>query len=456
MKRFDWRWIAASSLLIAALAAAETRPQYGGTLHLTMHEAPTTLDPADTAQTDSLARRNLSLLMFETLVTLDERGQLHPALAASWQASAGNRRWRLQLRGGIKFHDGSQLTTDWVAASLRAANPSWNVLVDADSIVIERNSGDPNLLAELALAKNAIIKRNPDRSLSGTGPFHIVDWKPGKSLSLAAYDDCWQGRPFLNAIEIEMGRSFHDQLTTLELGQAELVEIAPEQAHRVPIDTRRVLNSSPMQLVALVFSRDAQSDEEKALRMALALSVDRSSIRNVLLQGSGQPTGSVLPNWMSGYGFVFPTDNDLPKARQAIAQLRNIPIWTIGYDNNDTLARVMAERIVLNARDVGVKLQIASGTTADLRLTWIPLGASDPWIALMEIAHSLGFPIPKRTDGSAEELYSAERELLATQRLIPLFHLPVTYAAAAGVRNFSLYPDGSWNVASVWLEAGKP
>ena len=82
---------------------------------------------------------------------------------------------------------------------------------------IEREGSDPELLAELALPRNAIVKRNPDSTLSGTGPFHIVDWQPGKKLTLAADENCWRGRPFLDAIEIEMGKSFRDQMTALEL-----------------------------------------------------------------------------------------------------------------------------------------------------------------------------------------------------------------------------------------------
>ena len=39
---------------------------------------------------------------------------------------------------------------------------------------------------ELALARNAIVKRNAEGKLSGTGPFHIVDWQPGRKLTLAA------------------------------------------------------------------------------------------------------------------------------------------------------------------------------------------------------------------------------------------------------------------------------
>ncbi len=80
-------------------------------------------------------------------------------------------------------------------------------------------------------------------------------------------------------------------MTALELGRADLVEIAPEQAHRVSLDARQLANSAPMELLVLFFNRDAQTPEEKSLREALALSVERGSIRSVLLQGAGQRIG---------------------------------------------------------------------------------------------------------------------------------------------------------------------
>jgi hypothetical protein len=53
MKRFDWRWLVVSSVLLVAMAAdAETRPQYGGTLHVAMRAAQAALDPADRSQPD--------------------------------------------------------------------------------------------------------------------------------------------------------------------------------------------------------------------------------------------------------------------------------------------------------------------------------------------------------------------------------------------------------------------
>ena len=56
MKRFGWRWFVVNSMVVAVLVAtsaanAETRPQYGGVLHVAMHASPTSLDPADLGAT---------------------------------------------------------------------------------------------------------------------------------------------------------------------------------------------------------------------------------------------------------------------------------------------------------------------------------------------------------------------------------------------------------------------
>jgi ABC-type transport system substrate-binding protein len=454
MKRFGWRWLVVSSALLVALAAgAETRPQYGGTLRVAMRAAPTSLDPADAAQLDSFARRSLTMLMFDTLVTSDENGRVQPSLAASWQ-SQGSQRWQFRLRHGIRFHDGTPLTAEIAAASLRAANPSWSVLAEGDAVVIE--NADPELPAELALARNAIVKRGDSIRPSGTGPFHIVDFQPGKKLTLAAEEGCWRGRSFFDGVEIEMGRSFRDQMTALELGKADLVEIAPEQSHRAALDGRRMTTSAPIELLALVFERDVKSADDKMLRESLAQSVERGSIRSVLLQGAGQPAASVLPNWMSGYGFVFSTDADLAQARHAREQVRTIPTWTLTYDVTDPVARLLAERIALNARDAGLVLQPTTAASADLRLVRIPLASADPWIALADVSALSRLAPSKIKGGSVEELYATEQALLATQRVIPLFHLPVSYAAAPNVRSWTLRPDGSWSLADAWLGSARP
>jgi hypothetical protein len=58
--------------------------------------------------------------------------------------------------------------------------------------------------------------------------------------------------------------------------------------------------------------------------------------------------------------------------------------------------------------------------------------------------------------GSVEDLYASEVAILATRRVIPLFHLPVSLAASATLKNWALRPDGSWSLADAWSGAGKP
>jgi len=458
MRHLVWKWLAAGSLLLSLIANAETRPQYGGTLRLAMRAAPSSLDPADPAQPDSFARRSTTLLIFDTLVGIDENGRLQPSLAVSWQASSNSQRWQFHLRRGIKFHDGAPLTIENVAASLRTANPTWNVTSNADSVTIERDGPDPEMLAELALPRNAIAKRNPDGTLSGTGPFRIAEWQPGKKLTLAAEENHWRGRAFIDGVEIEMGRSFRDQMTALELGKIDLAEVAPEQSHRTSPARPQVVSSPPIELLALVFTRDAASPETKLLGEALALSIERTSIRSVILQGAGQPAASILPDWMSGYAFVFSAAADLARARQVLEQARqqvhSIPSWTISYDGGDSLERLLAERIALNAKDAGLSLQPNNSPAADLRVVRIPLASADPWVVLNDVSTLLGSAPQKSRADSLEDLYAAEQSLLATRRLIPLFHLPVSYIPAPSLKGWTLRPDGTWNLENAWLESG--
>ena len=92
--------VAASLSLTGALAA--TRPHYGGTLRVVMRDAPISLDPADSSQPDSLARRSLSRMIFDTLVRYSDAGvDLVPDLATAWQSSPDATRFTFHLRRDV-------------------------------------------------------------------------------------------------------------------------------------------------------------------------------------------------------------------------------------------------------------------------------------------------------------------------------------------------------------------
>jgi peptide/nickel transport system substrate-binding protein len=451
--------IAAMATAIPATAA--TRPHYGGTLRVMLQSAPNVLDiPANAAPTDYWDMARTLSLIGDPLVTLDAQGRPHPALAVAWQSDPGARQWQFTLRRGVKFHDGSSASPAAVAQILGALHPGWNVRASADSISIESETAVPSLLAELALPRNLLLKRNGSGLPIGTGPFLVTEWQPAKLLKLAANEESWAGRPFVDAVEIEFGKSLRDQAIALELDKADIIETVPQAANGAQRNGTSSALSLPVELLALVFSPNSKAQDPR-LREALALAIDRKPIQSVLLKGAGEPGGSILPNWMTGYSAVFSAQANPQRARALLAGSRP-PALNLSYDPGDPQAQLIAERIALNAREVGITVQVSLSGPEDIRLLRVVLASPDPTTSLTEAARQLGLPQPAFSvvprGNSLEDLYQAERNLLEGYSVIPLFHLPVATAASPRVCGWAPDQDwlGEWNeaghsLADVWL-----
>ena len=441
-------------------ATAETRPHYGGTLRVKLQSAPDTLALPENATPAEYwdAARTLSLVG-DTLLKLDAQSRPQPALAVAWQNDASARHWQFTLRRGVKFHDGSAASAAAIAQILGAIHSNWNVRASADSVAIESETPMPSLLAELALPRNLLLKRNGNGLPIGTGPFLVAEWQPGKLLKLAAYEESWAGRPFVDAVEIEFGKSLRDRAIALELDKTDLIEAAPQVAS----GSRRHGTSSslslslPVELMALVFSANSKARDPR-LREALALAIDRKPIQSVLLKGAGEPAAGILPNWMTGYGAVFSAQPNPQRAQTVLAGSPQ-PALKLSYDPRDPQAQVIAERIALNAREVGITVQVSLSGAEDIRLMRVVLPSPDPATSLTEAARQLGLPQPgfPATRGNAlDDLYQAERSLLDGHALIPLFHLPLASAASVRLRDWQPDQFGEWSqaghsLADVWL-----
>ena len=212
---------------------------------------------------------------------------------------------------------------------------------------------------------------------------------------------------------------------------------------------RRIVCSGPIELLALVFSREPQSSDDAKLREVIALSIDRTSIRSGVFQDSGEPSAAILPNWVSGYAFVFSPARELTKAQEERGEIQRAPTLTLGYDPNDPLGRLVAERIALNARDAGISLQTVPGGNTDIGVARVTLSTANPRIALLSAARSLRLPVPKVIGTSPEDVYKAESDLLRSKRIIPLFQIPLCYAASSSLQNWRMGRDGSWDLADV-------
>jgi len=440
-------------------AAAATRPRYGGTLRVELGAAPASLDPGQGVFPTS-TQEQLATLLFDRLVELDQQGRPQPALAASWQHDPDYRRWLFHLQSGVLLHNGSPLRPHLVVMSLAASNPSWHVRLQGDAVVIESSSPISNLLAELACARNSVVVHTEAGAVVGTGPFRVSAWESGKRLVLTANEDYWGGRPFLDSVEITLGRSQRDQALDLQLGRSDVVEVPPDQIRRSQQEGQRVVVSAPAEMIALVFS-DKPSVKEPALREAISLSIDRSAIQSTLLQKQGEAAAGLLPQWVSGYSFLFPVTTGLERARQLRRDLGSAPSLTLAYDWSDPLARAIAERVSVNARDAGIAIQpygenlSARGANADVRVVRMPLTSGDPAAALDAISAATGRQSAVQSD-SPEQLYASDRALRGDFRLVPIVYMPQAWALAAGVRGWVTPRQGGWRLTDVWLEGEKP
>jgi peptide/nickel transport system substrate-binding protein len=425
-----------------------------------MHAAPAALDPA---AADATPFRSL---VFETLVRIDAAaaaGAPQPCLAVSWQHDPTAKRWQFNLRPGVKFHDGSPLTAAAVAASLQAALPGVTITATGDAVTVRASHPLPDL--PLDLAHNGLVfAHNAEGGVLGTGPFRLTAFEPGRRATFAANEDYWGGRPFLDSIDVQLGRGLRDQLADLELGKADVVEVGPNDLRRASDHGRTVWSSAAVSLIALAFVPGAPSSvDAPRLREALALSIDRAAMHTVLLQKQGEVSAALLPQWISGYAFAFPTTPDLPRAR-ALANALPPAARTLAltYDPSMRTARSLAERVAVNARDAGLAVQVSpQNPRADVRLVEVRLASLDPERALAGLAAALGLQSQAAlaaSPASPAALYESERKLLDGFRAIPLFQLPVLYGAASRVRVCAppITPLGDWRFDNVWLSGTAP
>lgn len=216
------------------------------------------------------------------------------------------------------------------------------------------------------------------------------------------------------------------------------------------------MSSEPAQLMVLEFSADAQSDGDVHLRNAFVAALDKDSLGDVVFQGGATAAAGLLPDWLSGYEFALPQGSGAEFIRRERDQIRHAVNWSLSYDASDPIARVIAERALLNARDAGITLQLVTSDTADIRLITVPLASLDPDLALSDLAKTLHMTFPSLASASVEELYASEKTLLQSHRVIPLLHLRSALAISSSVRDLSIAPDGRWEFDNVWLAPEKP
>ena len=331
------------------------------------------------------------LRFFPTLPPVDQEPLSR--LASSSIVDGDKRTWRIALRPYVLQHDGSSLTATVAAEALRALVPAWNITASSWILTVVTDRVIGNLFA----AADPMFR---------CGPFERVD---GPKPLLKAFDLYWDRRPFIDGIEVAANPQ-----------EADVAELSLAGARRPRTDTHRLWSTMAVETVVV-------ETPNTAMREALSLAIDRQSIVKVLLQGRGEAAGGLLPQWASGYSFVFNIQQDLVRAR---GLLKTAGPLILGYAAGDPLARQLADRVAVNARDAGLVLLAKPGKVGDLYL--------------------------RREGLSSFSTYEAERATIEERRLVPIVHIPRLFAIHSRVRGWESAHDGrsaEIHPESIWLDS---
>ncbi|HEU5401182.1 MAG TPA: ABC transporter substrate-binding protein [Terriglobales bacterium] len=446
MRRTAFQWLVISSVIAASVLAtnARTRPRYGGTLRI--ESSGNLWDPNGAAWK----------LTTETLTHVDESGAVQAWLAVKWESQNRNKRWLFTVRAGVKFHDGTTLTAASVAEILnRCGGCSWHsVQAAGDAVVFDFDAPEPLLPAELAATHYGIAKSGVDSAPVGTGPMR-VDRATAQSATLVTFEKYWNGRGLVGSVEVTSARTHREQSLDLGVGRTDVAEVPAEQIKRAQQDHLRVLVSRNDELIVLVMNKGSASIQKADVREAIAESIDRASLLNFIFQRQGETTGSLLPNWMTGYGPLFSTAQDLERAREYRNQAGPVPALTLTYDAADPSMQLVGERIALGARDAGITIRTTPAPAHwDLTLIRVRVSSFQPSVALENLVSELGGERKTPDDITIENLYQREHELLDGGFLVPLLYVPHAFAASDRVRNWKL-DESSPDYLDLWTEVRK-
>ena len=309
---------ACAMCLFAAVLPPDAQAQKRSPMLVFGQEAPPpTLDPHFST---SIATRNVAMHIFEQLVTRDENNGVIPELAESWQVSPDGLTYTFKIRGGLKFHNGKDLTAADVKASferykrMALAKVTLAPVVameapDRGTFVLKVDKPQPVFLDELSafVVPIAIIpSEQADREggkidLIGTGPMQFVEWVPDSHIRLKRFDGYkpdtrYKGSNgfgghkvvWFDTVDFKLVKEPGSRVAGLESGQLQIIEDLPEEsAKRLAKDKNVVIHDLKnfwLQGAWVNHARPPTSDLR--VRRAIQLALDMETIMEIATDGA--------------------------------------------------------------------------------------------------------------------------------------------------------------------------
>lgn len=247
----------------------------------------------------------------ETLVVLDALGDAQPSLSTEWK-QLDSKNWRFELRAGVKFHDGTILTAEQVAASLTAAanaKPKPRILdgvqlsVRTDggnAVVVSTQTDDPLVPQRLSSPQLSILAASAYKAggvvspiNAGTGPYVLAAADGTSSATLNRFADYWGEKAVSSGVDVQYVPDGTARAAALRTGTADVVEAIPVgQVAQIKAD---LIHEVPMPRTnTLYLNTKAGPFADPAVRAAARKSIERATIVERVYEGRADTAEGLL------------------------------------------------------------------------------------------------------------------------------------------------------------------
>ena len=374
-------------LALAVLVAAA--PVAAQTLRFGLAEDPDVLDP-------TLARTFVGRIVFaalcDKLVDIDEKLNIVPQLATSWEWSPDSKALTMKIRPGVTFHDGEKLDAAAVkfnierhktmAGSNRRGELAPVTSVDVvDPMTVRLNLSAPfaPLLAQLADRAGMMVSPKAAQAAGDkfganpvcSGPFKFVERVAQDRIVLEKYPNYWnKGQIFLDKIIYLPIVDSTVRLANLKSGQLDFIErVLPSDLPNLKSDARFKISKITeigYQGITLNVGKSEQAKnnplgKDPRVREAFELSLDREGIVQVVTEGEA----AVGNQWVAPDNPYYAKNMPIPKrdvARaRALLQQAGMPNPTINLMTPTTTEPQKIAQVVQSmAKDAGFEVKILS------------------------------------------------------------------------------------------------
>ena len=366
--------------------------QKGGKVTAAINSPAGAIDPITVADDGSLA---VLAQAGEYLVWSDSELNAVPRLAESWTPNEDASVWTFKIRQGVKFHDGKEMTSEDVAASInRLADPeSASQALSAftgfltkdsakatDATTVEFSLEAPNGSFPYLLSSdnyNTIIlpadyDGDYEKNMNGTGPFILEKFTQGQSATFRKNPDYWdkERQPNPDNTEIRFYGKEQARVLALQSGEVDVVTQFSVSGGRALLTDPNVqtvdLKASTHRQVHLRTDKEPFTD--KRVRQALALAIDRNGLVDGLFKGRAQlgNDSPFAPVFKYTDTSVAQRQQDIEQAKQLLADAGMSDGFEVQLDTWDGFEIPdLAQLIQNNAKEIGatIKLNITDAGT---------------------------------------------------------------------------------------------